>query len=41
MINAIGDAAMQQTIRVNYNNENQEQAVLVKKTEKVREKTPG
>ncbi len=40
MINAIGDAAVQQTIRVNYNNENQEQAVLVKKTEKVREKRP-
>jgi hypothetical protein len=40
MINAIGDAAMQQTIRANYNSENHDQAVIVKKNEQVREKRP-
>jgi hypothetical protein len=40
MINAIGDAAMQQTIRANYNSENHDQAAIVKKDEQVREKRP-
>ena len=40
MINAIGDAAMQQTIRANYNSENHDQAANVKKNEQVREKRP-
>ena len=40
MIDAIGDAAMQQTIRANYNSENHDQAVIVKKNEQVREKRP-
>jgi nitrogen fixation protein FixH len=40
MINAIGDAAMQQTVRVNYSNESQEQAVIAKKTEQIKEKRP-
>ena len=40
MINAIGDVAMQQTVRTNYSNENQEQAVIAKKTEQVKEKRP-
>lgn len=40
MINAIGDVAMQQTIRANYNSENHDQAVIVKKSEKVSEKRP-
>jgi len=40
MINAIGDVAMQQTIRANYNSANHDQAVIVKKNEQVREKRP-
>jgi nitrogen fixation protein FixH len=40
MINAIGDAAMQQTVRVNYSNESHEQAVIAKKTEQIKEKRP-
>ena len=40
MINAIGDVAMQQTVRTNYSNENQEQAVIAKKTEQVKEIRP-
>ena len=40
MINAIGDAAMQHTIRANYNSENQEQAVVIKKNDRLREKRP-
>ena len=40
MINAIGDVAMQQTVRTNYSNENQEQAVVAKKAEQVKEKRP-
>jgi hypothetical protein len=40
MIDAIGDAAMQQTIRANYNSENHDQATIAKKTEQVREKRP-
>ena len=40
MINAIGDAAMQQTIRANYNSENHDQAAYIKKSEQVREKRP-
>ncbi len=40
MINAIGDVAMQQTVRTNYSNENQEQAVIAKKSEQVKEKRP-
>ncbi len=40
MINAIGDAAMQQTIRANYNIENQDQAIVIKKNEQLREKRP-
>jgi len=40
MINAIGDAAMQQTIRANYNSENQERAVVIKKNEQLRGKRP-
>ena len=40
MIEAIGDAAMQHTIRANYNSENQEQAVVTKKNDRVREKRP-
>ena len=40
MIDAIGDAAMQQTIRANYNSENHDQAVILKKNEQIREKRP-
>ncbi len=40
MINAIGDVAMQQTVRTNYSNENQEQAVIAKKTEQIKDKRP-
>ena len=40
MINAIGDVAMQQTVRTNYSNENQEQAVIAKKSEQIKEKRP-
>ena len=40
MINAIGDVAMQQTIRANYNSENQDQAVIIKKNEQAKEKRP-
>ena len=40
MINAIGDVAMQQTIRANYNSENHDQTAIVKKNEHVREKRP-
>ena len=40
MINAIGDAAMQHTIRANYHSENQEQAVVIKKNDRLREKRP-
>ena len=40
MIDAIGDAAMQHTIRANYNSENQEQAVVIKKNDRLREKRP-
>lgn len=40
MINAIGDAAMQQTIRANYNSENHDQDLIVKKNEKVSKKRP-
>ena len=40
MISAIGDAAMQQTIRANYISENHDQAAVVKKNEQVREKRP-
>jgi hypothetical protein len=38
MINAIGDVAMQQTIRVNYNSANHEQAVVEHKHDQVRAK---
>ena len=40
MINAIGDVAMQQTIRANYNSENHSQTVTVQKNEQIREKRP-
>jgi hypothetical protein len=40
MIDAISDAAMQHTIRANYNSENQEQAVIAKKNDRIREKRP-
>ena len=40
MIDAISDAAMQQTIRANYNSANQEQAVIAKKNNRIREKRP-
>ena len=40
MINAIGDVAMQQTVRANYSNENHEQAAIAKKTEEIKEKRP-
>ena len=40
MINAIGDVAMQQTVRVNHSNENHEQAAIAKKTEAIKEKRP-
>ena len=40
MIDAISDAAMQHTIRANYNSENQEQAVVVQKNDRLREKRP-
>jgi hypothetical protein len=36
MIEAIGDAAMQQTIRASYNNGNQEQAAIEDKNDQVR-----
>jgi hypothetical protein len=38
MINAIGDVAMQQTIRAYYNSANHEQAVVEHKDDQVREK---
>ena len=40
MINAIGDVAMQQTVRVNHSHENHEQAVIVIKAEEIKEKRP-
>ena len=40
MINAIGDVAMQHTVRTNYSNEVQEQAAIVKKAEQIKEKRP-
>lgn len=40
MINAIGDVAMQQTIRANYNSENHDQAATVQKNEQIRKKRP-
>lgn len=40
MIDAISDAAMQHTIRANYNIENQDQAVVIKKNDQLREKRP-
>ena len=40
MINAIGDVAMQQTIRANYNSENHDQAATAQKTEQTRKKRP-
>lgn len=40
MINAIGDVAMQHTVRTNYGHENQEQAIIAKKTEQIKEKRP-
>jgi hypothetical protein len=40
MINAIGDVAMQQTVRVNHSNENHEQAAIVKRAEEIKEKRP-
>ena len=40
MINAIGDVAMQHTIRTNYSNEIQGQARIAKRTKQIKEKRP-
>jgi hypothetical protein len=40
MLDAIGDAAMQQTVRANYDNEMHDQDLAVKKTEENRKKRP-
>jgi hypothetical protein len=40
MLDAIGDAAMQQTVRANYESEMHDQDLAVKKSEQNREKRP-
>ena len=40
MLNAIGDAAMQQTVRVNYDSEKHDQNLAVKKSDQTRKKRP-
>lgn len=40
MINAIGEAAMQQTIRPNFNSTVQDQALLVQKSHQIRKQRP-
>ncbi len=40
MLNAIGDAAMQQTVRVNYDSEMHDQDLAVKKSDQIRKKRP-
>ena len=40
MLHAIGEAAMQQTVRTNYDSEMQHQDLAVKKSDQVRKKRP-
>jgi hypothetical protein len=40
MLNAIGESAMQQTVRANYDNETHGQEIAVKKSDQIREKRP-
>ena len=40
MLEAIGDAAMQQTVRANYDSEMHDQDLAVKKSDQMREKRP-
>ena len=40
MLNAIGEAAMQHTVRANYDSEMHDQDLAVKKTDQMREKRP-
>jgi len=40
MLNAIGEAAMQQTVRTNYDSEMQHQDLAVKKNDQIRKKRP-
>jgi hypothetical protein len=40
MLDAIGDAAMQQTVRANYDSEMHDQEIAVKKSDEIRKKRP-
>jgi hypothetical protein len=40
MLNAIGESAMQQTVRANYDSETHGQEIAVKKSDQIREKRP-
>jgi hypothetical protein len=40
MLNAIGEAAMQHTVRTNYDSEVQHQDIAVKKSDQIRKKRP-
>ena len=40
MLDAIGDAAMQQTVRANYDSEMYDQQIAVKKSDQVKGKRP-
>jgi hypothetical protein len=40
MLNAIGESAMQHTVRANYDSENHNQEIAVKKNSQVREERP-
>jgi hypothetical protein len=40
MLDAIGDAAMQQTVRANYDSEIHDQELAVKKSDEIRKKRP-
>jgi hypothetical protein len=40
MLDAIGEAAMQQTVRTNYDSEIQHQDIAVKKSDEIRKKRP-
>ena len=40
MLNAIGESAMQQTVRANYDSETHDQEIAVKKSDQIRENRP-
>ena len=40
MLNAIGESAMQHTVRANYDSETHDQEIAVKKSGEIREKRP-